>query len=238
MQELALCFLAGCLATLSPCVLPVLPLIVGSAFQEHRFGPLAVAAGMTVTFTILGVSFAAAGQLLGLDQSSLRPVAAIVLILLGAIFISSRLQAASAKLLAPIAGRAEKGLQSVQGPGLWGQFLVGALLGIVWSPCSGPALGAAVTLASKEGGLAPAAARMFAFGLGSASPVVLIAYSSRQAFVKMRGKLLEYAAKTRLVFGWILVAVGVTIFLKLDKFLESQALEIMPEWLIDLTTRY
>src|SRR5262245_9557011 len=77
---LGLAFLAGILTVLSPCVLPLLPIILGAAASQHRLGPLALAGGLALSFTAIGLFVATIGFTAGLDTGFFRTVSAILLI--------------------------------------------------------------------------------------------------------------------------------------------------------------
>src|SRR5205809_7880249 len=88
-----LAFLAGVLSTLSPCVLPLLPLVLGAAVSEHRFGPAALAAGLAAAFMAIGLFVATIGFSIGLDAGILRGIAALLLLGVGIMLLVPRLQA-------------------------------------------------------------------------------------------------------------------------------------------------
>jgi cytochrome c-type biogenesis protein len=90
---LGLAFLAGLLTTLSPCVLPILPMIAAAATGRHPLGLVALAAGIAFAFTAVGVAVAAGGQLVGLDERHLRTGAGALMAVVGLMLISTRLQA-------------------------------------------------------------------------------------------------------------------------------------------------
>src|SRR5687767_981181 len=165
MATLALAFLAGVLSILSPCVLPLVPIVLGAAISEHRFGPLALAAGFAVAFTVLGLMIALVGFALGIDANALRFAAAIVMIALGSVLLLPALQVRFAAAGGPVANWTEQNFGGFSTAGLGGQFAVGLLLGAVWSPCVGPTLGAASLLASQGSDLGQVAATMAVFGL-------------------------------------------------------------------------
>lgn len=143
-------FLAGLLSTLSPCVLPIVPILLGSAAHAHPRAPLALAAGLALSYAVLGTTLAWAGASLGIDASVFRTIGAVVLGLLGVLLVSGTLQQRFA-LLASGIGSAGNGLMArLPADGLAGQFAIGLLLGVVWSPCVGPTLGAAIVLSSKN----------------------------------------------------------------------------------------
>lgn len=237
LADLALALVAGLLTVLSPCVLPALPLVVGSALNSHRLGPVLVALGMVISFTIVGVSVSAAGSLAGLSPQMIRTVAGIFLALAGVLLLSKKLQVILSKLLAPIATAADTTLNRKQPPGLKGQFLVGLLLGAVWSPCSGPSLGAAIGLAAQAQILS-ATLIMIAFGIGASLPLLAVAYGLRSQFLKSRDTLLATGNSGRIILGWILILVGILISTGTDKSVESMIVPLLPDWLNDLSTRF
>lgn len=121
--------------------------------------------------------------------------------------------------------------------GLWGQYALGALLGVVWSPCSGPTLGAAVGLAAQGENLGSAALTMSAFALGAVTPILLLAYGSRRAILARRDWMNDVARVGKPVMGAALVGIGFIIVTGLDKVIETTLTNAMPDWLVSVTTR-
>ena len=228
---LALAFVAGLLTALSPCVLPLLPLVMGSA-ARNRYGPTALAAGFVTTFTVIGVLLAALGTALGLSDTIVRNISAALLVAAGVLMTSHRLQDATGRWLSPLASASAK-LSARTDQGVGAQFFIGALLGGVWSPCVGPTLGAALGLATRSDTLAHAAAIMAAFGLGSATLLLVAGYASR-AVIGQRLRLLQAGESGRLVFGIVLLLVGASVASGADKLIESVVLARLPQWWIDL----
>ena len=228
---LALAFVAGLLTALSPCVLPLLPLVMGSA-ARNRYGPTALAAGFVTTFTVIGVLLASVGTALGLSDTIVRSISAALLVAAGGVMISHRLQDATGRWLSPLASASAK-LSARADQGLGAQFFIGALLGGVWSPCVGPTLGAALGLATRSETLAHAAAIMAAFGLGSATFLLAAGYASR-AVMGQRLRLLQVGESGRLVFGIVLLLVGASVASGLDKLIESAVLARLPQWWVEV----
>ena len=156
LATLGLALLAGVLSTLSPCVLPLLPIVLGAAASEHRLGPAALAAGLAISFTAIGLFVATIGFAAGLDTGFFRMVAAILLIGVGIVLLVPRLQEQFALAAAPVSNWAGGYADNFAPTVFAGQFGLGLLLGAVWSPCVGPTLGAASILAAK-GDTRPAA---------------------------------------------------------------------------------
>lgn len=228
---LALAFVAGLLTALSPCVLPLLPLVMGSA-ARNRYGPTALAAGFVTTFTVIGVLLASVGTALGLSDTIVRSISAALLVAAGGLMISHRLQDATGRWLSPLASASAK-LSARADQGLGAQFFIGALLGGVWSPCVGPTLGAALGLATRSETLAHAATIMAAFGLGSATFLLAAGYASR-AVMGQRLRLLQAGESGRLVFGIVLLLVGASVASGVDKLIESAVLARLPQWWVEL----
>jgi len=122
--------------------------------------------------------------------------------------------------------------------GLTGQFMLGLLLGAVWSPCVGPTLGAASVLASQGRDIPAVAAVMLAFGLGTALPLLLIGTLSREALNRWRGRMISGGKMGKKVLGGAALLVAMLILTGLDHALESSLVAASPEWLTNLTTQF
>jgi cytochrome c biogenesis protein CcdA len=238
MVGIGLALLAGLLSTLSPCVLPLIPIVIGTALGEHRFGPVALAAGLALSFVVIGLFIATVGFAAGLDQELFRSIAAILLILVGGALLMPRLQVQLAAAAGPIGNWAQERAGSFSTRGLGGQFAVGLMLGAVWSPCVGPTLGAASVLAARAENLPAVALTMFAFGIGAALPLLAIGMMSREVLARWRSRLLAAGSGGKTVMGIILVAIGAMILTSLDKTFETTLVAASPQWLTDITTRF
>ena len=234
----ALGYLAGALSTLSPCVLPLLPILIASATAQHRFGPLALAAGLTLSFAVVGLFIATLGASIGLDAAVLRKGAAVLLIAFGLLLLSARAQAQFAHAASGLSTAGNGLLARITGTGWRGQFAVGLVLGLVWSPCVGPTLGAASTLAAQGSHLPQIALLMLLFGLGAGTPLVVIGGLSREAMQRLRGRLLAAGQRGRWLLGLALVLIGVAILTGWDRGFEGWIVEHSPDWLTELTTRF
>jgi cytochrome c-type biogenesis protein len=235
---LGLAFLAGVLTVLSPCVLPLLPIVLGAAASQHRLGPLALAVGLALSFTAIGLFVATIGFAAGLDTGFFRTVSAVLLIGVGLVLLVPRLQEQFALAAAPVSNWAGGYADNFTPGDLAGQFGLGLLLGAVWSPCVGPTLGAASVLAAKGENLPQVALTMAAFGIGAALPLLLLGTLSREALMRWRSRLMEGGKAGKTVLGLVLVAVGLLVATGLDKRLEAILVEASPDWLTQLTTRF
>lgn len=229
-------FAAGALSTLSPCTLPLLPVLAASALSAQRFGNLALAAGLGASFTAVGLFVATVGSTVGLTGDTVHTFAAVLLVGFGLLMASGTLQHLFARALSPLGNVAQRLLTGIRGNGLAGQFAIGMLLGIVWSPCVGPTLGAASTLASQGQDLGHIAALMAVFGMGAALPLLALGAMSRATITKLRGGLGRFGRIGRGVLGGLFVAVGALILSGTDKALQAMLLSHSPDWLVQLTT--
>lgn len=233
-----LALLAGLLSTLSPCVLPILPVVLGAASGEHRLGPAALAAGLALSFTAIGLFVATIGFAIGIDEGVLRFAGGLLLAALGVVLLVPALQARVALAAGPVASLAEARLGGFPTAGLPGQFGVGLLLGAVWAPCVGPTLGAATLLAAEGEDLGAVALTMLGFGLGAAVPLLLLGLLSREAMRAWRGRMLAAGAGGKTLLGAGLLLVGVLVVTGLDKTAEAALVAASPAWLTALTTRF
>ncbi len=230
--------LAGTLSTLSPCVLPLIPLLIAAAVNAHRWGAFALGAGLALSFTLIGIFLATLGASLGLDPDTFRFIGAIILAGFGLILVVPALQAGFARATGSWSNSGTQLLNRLNADSLSGQFLVGALLGVIWSPCVGPTLGAATTLASQGQDLVQISLLMLLFGLGAAAPLVVLGSISRATMLKMRDRLMSTGRHGKQVFGLVMVCLGVLIATGLDKSVEAWILDRTPDWITAATTRY
>lgn len=235
--QLALSLAAGGLTTLSPCVFPLLPLVLGGALQANRLAPIAMGIGMMLSFAAVGMLLGALGPALGLDGDAVRIVGALLLLSFGIVMLVPALGERFTRFMLPIASKANAASARLDGGSLTGALALGGVLGLVWSPCSGPLLGTAIGLVASEGGVARGGLMLGVFGLGAAIPLVGVAYASRRGFARVRGWILGRIERVRQGFATVLVLVGIAILSGGDKWLEARVLDLLPDGWVDLTVR-
>lgn len=231
-----LAYAAGALTILSPCVLPLVPIVIGSAGRSHKWGPVALCAGLVVSFTLVGFTIAAFGASLGFDGEIVRTFGAVLLLLVGVLLILPQAQALLTRAATPLAAWANRKQTGLERFGLAGQAGIGVLLGLVWSPCVGPTLGAATVLASQGENLVEVAVVMAAFGFGIATVLLVLALATRGFLNRWRGRLMSTGSGGRRVLGILLIVVAVMILTGFDRVIEGLVVEHSPDWLNDLTT--
>jgi cytochrome c-type biogenesis protein len=235
---LVLAFLAGVLSILSPCVLPIIPIALGTAASDRRWGPVALAAGLAVSFVAIGLFVATIGHSIGLGEQAFRKLGAVLIIAVGALLVLPGVQARLAVAGAPIVQWTDQHFGHPRGSGMAAPFWLGVLLGAVWSPCVGPTLGAASLLAAQGRDLPLVAVTMLSFGVGAAVPLVALGMASREWLTSWRGRLVSAGRGLRAALGLLLVAIGAMVLAGLDKSIETALVDASPQWLTDLTTRF
>lgn len=234
-MEFLLAYAAGLLTLINPCVLPVLPIVLAGSLQSSRYGPLALAGGMGLAFVTLGFGVIAAGHLVGLREETVAQAGAIMMMIFGAVLMVPQLSARFATATAGVAAKADDGMRDMQSDGWQGQFLGGLLLGAVWSPCVGPVLGSAISLASQGEELVRAFFIMVAFAIGIGTVIIALGYGARAALQKRMGTLRRFANSSRPFLGAIFFLVGLAIYMRWHLVAEIWLLDRMPYWLQDLS---
>lgn len=237
-SELSVSLLAGSLSTLNPCVFPLLPLVLGGAMQSNRFTPVAMGIGMATSFALLGLLIGALGDTLGLDPEMVRTVGGVMLVLIGTAMLIPAWNEQVTKWMTPLASNAQSVSGKLSGTSLISAFSLGAVLGFVWSPCSGPLLLSAISLVATEGGFLRGASILGIFGLGAAIPLVAVAYASRSSFMKSRDWLMKHINPVKRLFAFLVLGLGLLILSGHDKTVEAAILEILPHSWVQLTTKF
>lgn len=238
LAQLALSVAAGSLTTLSPCVFPLLPLVVGGAVEANRIAPVAMGVGMATSFAAVGLLLGAAGPALGIDADHVRVAGALLLLGFAAVMLLPSLRARFNEIMTPLASSANAASSRLDSGTPAGALLLGGLLGLVWSPCSGPLLGSTLALVAAEGGAARGATLLGLFGVGAAIPLVAVAYASRSWFSRARSFVLVHSGSLNRAFGVLIGVTGIAILTGADKWLEARIVEVLPDAWVELTTRF
>ena len=233
-MELAFAYAAGLLTLLNPCVLPLIPLIAAGAVSRRPLGPVALAGGMALSFVLAGLGAYSAAHALGVTQGDLTIAAGLLMVAFGLVLVVRPAEAAFSRLAGAVAGGGTRLLGAMEGRGLAGETMAGVLLGLAWSPCIGPTLGAAVGFAAQGTNLLEAGLIMAAFAAGSSTVILVLAYGARAALASRRllGRVMPYAKP---LLGAGLILVGLAIALGLNHVVEGWALETLPAWFTDLS---
>ncbi|PIQ75827.1 cytochrome C biogenesis protein [Candidatus Peregrinibacteria bacterium CG10_big_fil_rev_8_21_14_0_10_49_24] len=221
-------FLAGVITVSSPCVIPILPIILGSALKRNRLYPFFMILGLAFTFSLLGVVFGSLGSFVGLGKRTLETAAIIVLGIMGLVIVIKPLSAIfsqwTGKLLAfgtPTSGPSESPFQA---------FAVGSTLGIVWVPCAGPVLASVLAIAATSKSVTLSFFLLFTYAVGAGIPMLLIAYGGQKA-LSGRRFVQQYAETIKYVFGWILILTAILLYFGIFKKFEAFLLPYLPSYI-------
>ena len=234
-MEFVFAYGAGLLTLINPCVLPILPIILASALQADRHGPLAVAAGLSVSFVVLGLAVNAVGLALGITPELIADIGAFIMILFGVVLLVPQVSERFATATAGFSARADAQIDSIDNNRLTGQFLTGLLLGAVWVPCIGPTLGIAISLASQGESLVRAGFIMAFFAIGVSTIIVALGYGARSVIQRRQAWMRAIAAKAKPILGIVFILVGIGLLLRVHHYIEFWALENLPPWLVDFS---
>ncbi len=234
LSHLGLSLGAGSLTTLSPCVFPVLPLVLGGALQGHRLAPVAMGTGMALSFAAIGMLVGAVGPALGIDGDNVRVAGALLLLGFAAVMLVPAWNQRFGQWMVPLGSGANAVSSRLSGASLGSAVLLGGVLGLVWSPCSGPLLASALALVASEGGVLRGGLVLGVFGLGAAIPLVAVAYASRAGVTRARGWIVARIDGVKKGFALLLGAMGVAILTGADKWLEARVNAWLPDWWLAL----
>lgn len=226
-------FFAGIVTILSPCILPVLPIILSSSATQSKKQPFGVVIGFIVSFTFFTLFLSAIVQATGLSADALRIFSVIVIVLFGLVLVIPRLQMGYeifASKLSAKAGSANKNKQS----GFFGGLLIGVSLGLIWTPCVGPILASVISLAITGSVSGQAVIITLAYSLGTAIPMLLIMYGGR-GLINRVPWLLNHLGKIQKFFGFVMILIGIAILFNLDRQFQSYILEKFPSYGTGLT---
>lgn len=222
---------AGFVVIVSPCVLPILPILIASMVKGNRFYPLYFTIGIVITFTILGTAFSSLARAFGLSRTLLNDIAIWVLIVMGIVMTVPVLERLVTKLFSPLEKLGSSGPKDVKRP--WDALLLGILTAFVWIPCTGPVLGSILTLAASQENVFRAGLLLFTYAVGAGIPILAISYGGNRVTARLQffkthpeatkrsfGIVLILAALA-LKFGWLRYAevIILPIFLPLQKYI-------------------
>ena len=211
MQELIFAFLAGLATVAGPCILPLLPIVLGtSTIKRHPARPLAIVLGFTLSFASAAILFSVFGRFLPFTQQSLRYLSAFVIAMFGFILLFPRLQTSIFSKLEPLIGRIGQKTSSTDTEGLGSGFILGLTLGLIWTPCAGPVLGSILALVASHSNVIGAASLLIAYALGAGLPMLAIAYGGQYAVTRVRA-IAPYTNLIQRIFGIIMILVAVSI---------------------------
>lgn len=202
-------FGAGLATVVSPCVLPLLPALLGSSLgPRDPWRPPLVVLGFVGAFSALALAFGASTQWLGLSAGALRDAAAIVLLGLGLLLLWPALWT---RLSLPLGRVADAAQRLGQRGGRLGALTLGASLGALWTPCAGPALASILALVAGAADPQRAAVLLLAYGAGAGGPMLALAYGGQRLTGWLRGQAVALARLRQGLGALILLTAGASL---------------------------
>lgn len=228
--------LSGLVTVLSPCVLPILPVVIGVGASENRQRTRGLIIGLATTFAVLSLTLSQIIISTGISSHALRLLSAGILTLLGGVLLFPKLwdpvQARFELFVAPLQTRAQ---QSAQQDGFWGGVILGMFLSLLWTPCVGPILAATSTIAATDGLTLSAVLVSGVYSVGVATGLWLLTRLSRSASGKL-SLLKRSQQRIRRAFGIIVMITGLLFITGAERRFQTWLLEVLPEQLSNPAT--
>ena len=232
MPDLLLALLAGVVTIAAPCTLPVLPVLLGASLGQHgRARPALIALGFVLSFAFVALALNALARALHFDPEILRTAGLILVAMFGALMIFPAAFERLAPQLAGTSAIASHALFSGR-PNLGG-FVLGTTLGLIWTPCAGPVLGAILTAVATSPDRSRASILLVTYAIGAALPMLAIAYGGQAVSTQLR-RLAPYAARLQQGFGVIVIAFAASALLQYDAIALAWLGQFFPEGRIGL----
>lgn len=215
MSSAPLAFVAGVLTVGAPCVLPMLPVVLGASVgQRGRWRPVFIALGFALAFGAVALAFNAASQAVGLSQELLRQLAIGMLLVFGTLMLWPRpFQWLAMQMSGPL--NRVSGLGDRAGSGNLGGLVLGLSLGALWTPCAGPVLGSILALVATSGSSGQAVTLVAFYALGAALPMLAIAYGGQALTTRVR-QFARHAHRLQQGFGVLVIGVALAMHFQWD----------------------
>ena len=224
-------FPAGIVTILSPCILPVLPIVLSGSIGGDKRKPLGIVVGFIASFTFFTLFLSTLVRTTGVSADALRTISVFIILGFGLSLLISKFQLFLEKLFARLSQIVP---HQSQNSGFLGGILLGFSIGLLWTPCVGPILAAVITLAATNSVTAGAVFITLAYSLGTAIPMLAITYGGRQLLQKVPW-VLTNSAHIQKAFGVIMILVAVGIFFNFDRKFQAYILGIFPQYGVGLT---
>ncbi len=196
--------LAGVASVASPCVLPIIPIIVTGTENDHKYRPLLIVLGLGSSFMAMGVLTSLFGGAIAGVMPLLEKGAGVVVVIFGLLMLFDINLFKRLTLFSNIQSSSQ---------GRWSGLIMGLTLGLVWIPCVGPMLAGVLTLVATDGRLSTGMILLAFYSLGFAIPMLLLGYASQSIRQKIK-QVNAHPLAIRLVSSTLLIAFGVFILTK------------------------
>src|SRR3990167_2002034 len=225
-------FLAGVVTILSPCILPILPVILSSSVDSSKKRrPFGVIVGFVGSFTFFTLFLSILVRLSGVPADSLRTVSVVILAVFGLTLLIPKARQMIEGLFSALARFAPRGKQHTV---FLGGLVIGFSLGLLWTPCVGPILASVISLALTGTVTAQAVAITFVYSLGTAIPMFAIMQTGSSALQKVPWLVARTPAIQK-AFGVLMMVTALAIFFNIDRQFQTWVLQTFPQYGIGLT---
>jgi cytochrome c biogenesis protein CcdA/thiol-disulfide isomerase/thioredoxin len=234
---LVFAFISGVITILSPCILPVLPIVLSGSLGKGRAKPFGVIAGFVLSFTLFTLALSAIVQALGIPADAMRYVAVALILLFGLVMLVPKLSALfeiGAARIAALGQGAARPAGSRPRAGFWSGLPVGFSLGLVWTPCVGPIMASVISLALTKRVDGGSIFITLAYSLGTAIPMLAIMMGGRALLVRVPA-LVRHAAGIQRGFGVLMIVLALSIGLGFDRKIQAAILTAFPSYGSGLT---
>jgi cytochrome c biogenesis protein CcdA/thiol-disulfide isomerase/thioredoxin len=226
-------FIAGIITILSPCILPILPIVLSGSIGSGKRKPLGIIAGFILSFTFFTLFLAAIVKVTGLPPDALRSISIVIILLFGLSLLLPQFQIVMEKLFSKLSSKVA--VSGAGRNGFTGGVLIGLSLGLVWTPCVGPIIASVITLAATSDVSLAAFFITLAYSVGTAIPMLAIMYGGRGLLQKAPW-LLPNSGKIQKVFGLLMILTAFGIFFNVDRKFQSYILDTFPQYGAGLTS--
>ena len=220
MIEIIIAFIAGVLTIAAPCILPLLPIILGASIgQSSKSRPIFIVLGFTLVFSLAGIFISIISREIGVSSNVFREIAIGILGIFGLLMIWPKPFEMLTEKLNSIFNTTSKIAGQTKQDNIGG-FILGMTLGLVWTPCAGPVLGSILTLIAVQGNLLIAGILLFSYSIGAGLPMLAIAYGGQYVTLRVR-IFYKYTRLLQSLFGVLIILLAVAIYFNYDTFLYS-----------------
>ena len=224
-------FIAGFVTILSPCILPILPIVLSGGISNDKSKPLGIVLGFILSFTFFTLFLSSLVKLTGISPDFLRALSVVIIFGLGLSLLIPRFQIFLERIFSKLSNSVGR---SKTRSGFFGGILLGLSLGLIWTPCVGPIIASVITLAASSTVTSASVIITIAYSLGTAIPMLLITYGGR-ALLQKNLWLVKNTVNIQKIFGVLMMITAIGIFFNVDRSFQAYILEVFPQYGTNLT---
>jgi cytochrome c-type biogenesis protein len=225
--------LAGVLTIATPCSLPVLPILLGASIGRTNVArPALIALGFVVSFAAVAIVFSIIPQLFGIGADSLRAIAIVCLVIFGLLMLWPRSFESLSARIGNLAGQGDRVAARTRSGNIGG-LVLGASLGLVWTPCAGPVLGSILTVIVTSADIERGASLLVIYAIGAAIPMLIIAYGGQAVTTRVRS-IARIADRLQQGLGVLVITFAVATYFQYDALITGWLSDYYPNGLVAL----